>query len=47
MVKATEYTEPTEEGDWEAEGADVKHNELFVHTDPRNAFALFLVIFGK
>ena len=40
-----EYTEPIEEGEREAEGADIKHNKLFDHSDPRNAFKLSLVTF--
>ena len=40
FVKATEYNEPTKEGEREAEGADVEQIKLFDHTDSRNEFEL-------
>ena len=40
VVKATEYTEPTEEGEREAKGADIKLKELYNRADPRNEFEL-------
>ena len=40
IVKATEYTEPTKEGEREAEGTDIKLNEPSNHADPRNKFKL-------
>ena len=37
-VKTTEYTKPAEEGEREAEGADIELNELFNRADPRKKF---------
>ena len=34
-VKTTEYTESTEEGEREAEGADIELKELYNCADPR------------
>ena len=40
IVKATEYTEPTKEGEREVEGADIKLKRLFDRADPGNKFEL-------
>ena len=40
IVKATDYTKLTKEGEKEAEGADMKLKELFNCADPRNKFEL-------
>ena len=39
-VKAAESTEPTEEGEREAEGADIELSELYNRADPGRSLAI-------